>query len=110
MKRLAILLALALVGCGKPPVEGYVIDGDFTPAWIQFIPGSTTCSGSPATCITSPPTFIPWPDRWSLELRNTANDDRDETGWREVSERDYERCNVGERFPDCTDPNMGDAR
>jgi hypothetical protein len=112
MKRLAITMiaGLALVGCAKPPVEGYVIDGEYTPAWIQIIPGSTTCSGNPSTCFTTSAQIIPWPDSWRLKLQNTRSDDRDKTGWREVTQLDYERCNIGERFPDCTDPNVGDAR
>lgn len=120
MKRIVILLALVLVGCSKPPVEGYVIDGDYQPAWTQFIPGtppSQSCSGGygnvPRTCTWSPgtpPQWIPWPPRWELELQNTRNDDRDKTGTREVTREVYERCNVGEKFPDCGNPDAGDTR
>lgn len=101
---------LTLAGCGNPPERGVVIDGNYTPAWTQVIPGRRTCSGKPPTCFISLPTIIPWPDRWKLKLRNTATDNRDEEGWREVSEVEYERCNKGELFPECTDPGVGDVR
>lgn len=120
MKRIAILLTLVLVGCSKPPVEGYVIGGDYTPAWTQHIPGTPptqSCSGGysnvPRTCTWSPGTMPQWIQHrasWELELQNTRNDDRDKTGTREVTEDVYNRCNIGEKFPDCADPNMGDTR
>ncbi|WPH57752.1 hypothetical protein [Mycobacterium phage WXIN] len=69
MKRLLLVAvtSLALAACGNPPERGIVLDGDYTPAWIQVIPGTPPmCSGNPVICTPGTPMqVIPWPDRWS---------------------------------------------
>ena len=50
--------------------------------------------------------IINWPDRWEIEI----TDSRGESGWRELTQTDYERCNLAEVYPECTDPMIGDAR
>jgi hypothetical protein len=102
MKRFSLLLAIPLLAaCGNPPERGTVIDHSFTPAWIQYIPGTTMCSGNPPSCTTMPPQIIPWPDSWKLKLKNTAKDGRDDEGWREVSQSEYEHCDIGAVYPEC---------
>lgn len=101
-------LAISVAGCGNPPERGVVTDANYTPAWVQIIPGTPpVCSGNPPICTPGMPMqVIPWPDRWEIEITDT----RGESGWRELSEAEYERCNLAEVYPECTDPMIGDAR
>ena len=107
---LAVLLII-LTACNKAPSHGIVTDADYTAAWVQFIPGNapTSSCDSKGRCTSTagtPDRFIPWPAKWELEITNEKN----ESGWREVTQLDYERCNLLEKFPECTDPKSGDAR
>ena len=99
-------LAISVAGCSNPPERGVVTDANYTAAWIQVIPGMTTCAGNPPICTTTPMQVIPWPDRWEIEI----TDSQGNSGWRELSEDEYNRCNLAEVFPECTDPMIGDAR
>ena len=101
-------LAISVAGCSNPPERGVVTDANYTPAWIQVIPGTPPiCSGNPPICTPGTPMqIIPWPDRWAIEI----TDSRGESGWRELSEDEYNRCNLAEVYPECTDPMIGDAR
>lgn len=116
MKRIAIAAgaALLLAGCGDHPVpeHGTVTDAKFTPAWTQVIPGTPPmCSGSGTsfTCTPGMPMqVIPWPDAWGLEITDLNN--HDWKGTVEVSHDVYDRCNLGELWPDCSDPRTGDVR
>lgn len=90
---------LALAGCEKAPDHGRVSDMSFQPAWIQYLPGNTFCSGSnPPSCYTTPPQFIPYPDSWRVEV---TSDDGKESGWGEVDHSTYNMCPRGSRWPDC---------
>lgn len=99
---LSLVLMPVLAACGNGPAEGKVVDTEYTPAWIQYMPGSpgrTTCTGNPPRCNTSPgtpPQFIPYPDSWRLRL-----DNGEERGWREVSREEYAACSRDEHFPEC---------
>lgn len=96
-----LALSCVLTACGDHPVpeHGIITDAKFTPAWIQVIPGTTICSGNPPVCTTTPMQVIPWPDEWRLEVTDLKN--HDWTGTTAVSELTYERCNLGELWPEC---------
>ncbi|AHB31762.1 hypothetical protein PBI_BERNARDO_85 [Mycobacterium phage Bernardo] len=82
------------------PEFGTVVDRQYTPAWIQFIPGHTSCSGNPPVCFTSPPQMIPWPDQWSVTVRDEKNPEWEGTVTDSTSAT-YDACQVGELWPVC---------
>ena len=88
---------LAIAGCSTAPERGTVTDTSHTDAWIQIIPGFTTCSGNPTICTTTPMQVIPWPEAWSIEITATNGDH----GWRDVTRDEYDRCPERAVFPDC---------
>jgi len=114
MKRavVAALVALSVAGCGEDtprvPEHGLVIDADYTPAWMQWMPGTTSCSGNPPVCITSPGYPIFWPERWDVTVRDLNNPDW--TGTVEVDQAVYNRCNLRELWPECSREGAGDVR
>ncbi|SIM05794.1 Uncharacterised protein [Mycobacteroides abscessus subsp. abscessus] len=95
-------LVLVLAACGNGPAAGKVMDAEYSPAWVQYLPGSpgtTTCSGNPPRCSRSPgtpPQFISYPEAWRLRLDNGKGN-----GWREVSREEYEACSRDEHYPEC---------
>ncbi|AHG24453.1 hypothetical protein PBI_OAKER_62 [Mycobacterium phage Oaker] len=99
-------LAISVAGCSNPPERGVISDADYHPAWVQVIPGTTTCAGNPMICTTTPTQFIPWPERWEIEITDTKGN----SGWLDVSEDIYGRCKLRSVYPECTDPKIGDAR
>lgn len=113
MKIAAILASAALLisACGgdQPvPERGLITDASHTPAWVQFIPGATTCSGNPPRCSTMPPTMVPWPESWRLEV--TALNNPEWKGTVAVDQSVYEQCNLRELWPECSQESVGDAR
>lgn len=96
---IAVLIAVITSGCSTIK-SGTVTDKDFTPAWMQWMPGTpppSSCTGSPIRCTTTPGTPgypIFHSDEWELRLKN-SNDE----GWREVSQGEYDRYKVGEHYP-----------
>lgn len=88
---------LTVAGCTSAPERGIVTDASHTDAWIQVIPGITTCSGNPPICSIGPAQVIPWPESWSLEI-TAENGDH---GWLDVTADEYDRCPKGAAFPDC---------
>lgn len=98
---LAAAVSLSLVACGDHPVpeHGHVTDRNFTPAWVQWMPGTTTCSGNPPTCSTMPGYPIFWPDSWRVEVTDLRNPDW--SGTVEVSHEDYDKCQMQDLWPDC---------
>jgi len=113
VKIAAILASAALLisACGgdQPvPERGLITDASHTPAWVQFIPGATTCSGNPPRCSTMPPTMVPWPESWRLEV--TALNNPEWKGTVAVDQSVYEQCNLRELWPECSQESVGDAR
>lgn len=104
MRRLTVLLilAVALVGCSRAPAEGTVTGAQHHAAWMQWIAGTsgtTTCSGTPPTCRSTPGVpghFMFWPERWEIEITNG-----DEHGWTDVGQDVFNHCPNGSRYPNC---------
>lgn len=99
----AVLLVLMLAGCNlfdehskwfNQINAGTVHGRDFTPA--HWVSGTTSCSGNPMICSTSPGYMAP--DAWSLDLYANNGDH----GWTEISEQAYDRCAVQQQYPDCS--------
>ncbi len=104
LRRLALVLSMLLLAacdCGHSVTAGTVVKKSHAAAWVQFV----------QTCVSYDPkgwcnayTFIPieWPETWSLKLRDDNQikpaDQRD-TSWVDVPETEYERYEVGERYP-----------
>lgn len=108
---IALMAVMVLVSaCGDRPVpeHGTVTDAKFTPAWMQWMPGVTTCNGTPPMCTTSPGYPIFWPDKWRLTITDLKNSDW--VGTVEVSPTVFDRCNLRELWPDCSETDSGDVR
>lgn len=96
-------VALCLAACGPAPMErGIVTGGEHHPQWTETLP-ITTCSGNPPICTTNY-VFIDHPETWTLKL-----DDGTRKGQRDVTEQGYDRCLIGETWPDCEQPEDGDS-
>lgn len=112
MKAIAALAAAMLVlsGCSDQPVpeHGLVTNAKFTPAWMQWMPGTTMCSGNPPRCTTTPGYPIYWPDEWRLEITDLKNSEW--VGTVEVDRAVYDRCNLRELWPECSHEGSGDVR
>ncbi|AHN83993.1 hypothetical protein SEA_ORANGEOSWALD_84 [Mycobacterium phage OrangeOswald] len=110
MQRASVAVALAaliapLAACGgdQPvPAHGTVIDREFTPAWVQMIPGTPpVCSGNPPVCTPgTPPQLIPWPDQWSMTIRDLNNPEWQGTVT-DGTPTTFDQCEVGELWPEC---------
>ncbi|AXN53325.1 hypothetical protein PBI_THONKO_53 [Mycobacterium phage Thonko] len=113
MRRAPVLAAAAaavslLAACGgdQPvPERGTVTDARYTPAWMQWMPGTTSCSGNPPSCISTPGYPIFWPEEWRLEVTDLSNPEW--VGTVEVDEDVYERCNLRELWPECSYEDSG---
>jgi hypothetical protein len=81
---------LAVVGCA--PESGEVVGRDYSPAWMSTTTQCTT-SGRVQVCS---PQVIHYPESWNLRL-----DDGQDTGWVSVTDDEYDRCHVGDHYPDC---------
>lgn len=99
---LSALLAIFLAGCGGPhpvPEHGTVTDATHTAAWVQWMPGATTCSGQPPVCTTSAGYPIFWPEEWRLEI--TDMDNPDWVGTVGVDREVFEICQIHAVWPQC---------
>ncbi|OHU47290.1 hypothetical protein BKG82_26940 [Mycobacteroides chelonae] len=99
---LTVPLAVALVGCGGPhpvPEHGTVTDARYTAAWVQWMPGTTTCSGQPPVCTTSGGYPIFWPEEWRLEITDMNNPDW--VGTVEVDREVFDKCLLHAVWPQC---------
>ena len=107
MKRLIAVatLALTLSGCNmsdgharwlwNTPDEGTVHGRTYSPESYQWVSGTTSCSGTPTVCTTTPGYMQYYPPSWSLDLYAKDGDH----GWTSVSERAYDRCQVDSWYP-----------
>lgn len=95
MKRSVVFLAaaLALTGCADQMEKGAVTGGNYRPSWVQFIP---ICTGQPIRCTQN---VIFHQESWTLQL-----DDGKTKGHRSVDEAVYNRCLIGELYPECGAP------
>lgn len=102
---------LALAGCGDHPIpeHGSIVGGDHHPAWVQIMPGHTSCSGNPPSCFTSPPQIINHRESWELTVRDLKNFDWEGT-MTFYDPSVYNRCNLGELWPECSKEQSGDTR
>lgn len=120
----AVLAGLLLASCGKPaPTAGYVVEKQYVPArdWVDHAPiyihhcltipyTYSTGSGMSRHTVYSSrqrctSTLMGWnsiprhEDRyWRLELKDDA--DAKHLGWRDVTEVEYQRYEVGAHYPD----------
>jgi hypothetical protein len=93
--------ALALAGCSTIK-SGTVTDKDYTAPWVQIMPGTSGRQECYGTGTTRTCTYIPGTPSypvyhsadWELRLKNSR-----EEGWREVSESEYNRYEVGQQYP-----------
>lgn len=129
MKKLLICLAVAiLAACGgaPPPESGYVIERRFTPAhwkggWESYTVMVYECRSKDGyvhpvavtirECDYEPETHTRWEDHhqwidddWQLKLEDCDLPEGDKkpkckSGWRSVSEREYENFPVGVHYP-----------
>lgn len=103
---LVAFVALALTGLGlafgpavvdalRAPEAGYVTRKDFRPAHVQIV---MTCARYTKNGACAGWTTVPvyHTDSWRLKLREP---DGEKSGWRTVSEAQYERYNLGEWYP-----------
>lgn len=94
---LAILtlgFSLLLVACATP--ETGVVYGRYhypQSQWVQMVCGAYRANGM---CQVQVPVIQTSPERWSLGLRNGEDE-----GQRDVTVREYENCQVGDRYPGC---------
>lgn len=96
-------VALCLAACGPAPMErGIVTGGEHHPQWTEMLPITTCSGGKTPICTTN---FVPivHPETWTLKL-----DDGTRKGQRDVTEQGYDRCLIGETWPDCEQPE-GDS-
>lgn len=114
MKSLPLILAAAVVAvsCGDHPVpeHGRITGAHYTPAGVTVIPGTgPMCSGNPPICTPGMPMqIIPYPEEWHLEVTDLGNPKW--VGTVEVSQAVYNRCNLNELWPECSQEGSGDAR
>lgn len=117
MKKIVAVAACALVlsGCNagdrhakwfSAPKEGRVNAKSYTPAsssWDSGTPSSTSCSGTGnnRVCTTTPGTpghMNYYAEHWDLDIYA----DNGDHGWRTVDRYEYTKCQVGQRYPECT--------
>lgn len=104
-----VILAGLLSGCNmsdgharwlwNTPDAGKIHARNYTPESTTWISGTSgTCSGTPQVCTPGTPGHMQYnPPSWSLDLYAPDGDH----GWTDVSEGDYNKCAVGEQYPDC---------
>jgi len=114
---------ITLAGCAKPVQSGYVVEKQYVPSrdWIDMMPNYyRTCVSIPYTYTTGSGTnrrtvytsrqsctsrligYIPIHRHEDRYFRLDLRDDRDtnRTGWRDVTEQEYGRYEVGAHYPD----------
>jgi hypothetical protein len=85
------LAALALAGCGSAPKSGTVVDKRHHSASTSY---RRSCSGHGHSrhCRQVP---VHHAAKWELDLKAGNG----KTGWRKVSESDYNRYQIGQQYP-----------
>ena len=98
---MVLMTALTLSACAdtpRVPERGTVVDRNHSDAWVQFIPGTTMCSGN--TCTTTPAQLIHHPEEWQVTIRDEHNFDWKGTVTDSTSTT-YDKCGIGELWPEC---------
>ena len=93
----AAAVALLATGCADKLDRGTVTGKDHTPESVVMMPQYTPmCSGNPPICTQKLIGMIPitTPESWTLHLR-----DGEKTGDHDVTESEYAKYQVGERYP-----------
>lgn len=95
-KILPILAAMFFVFCitACAPKQGYIIEKDYDSAYFIYHPSTTSCSGKPVTCRTTPGYQQYIPENFGIKIE-AANGD---TGWRSVSEKTYAKIEIGDYY------------
>lgn len=104
----AVTSAALLTGCNisdsnakwfpwTTPDEGTVNGRSYTPERWQWQAGTTSCSGTPTVCTTTPGHMQYIPEYWSLDLHAPDGDH----GWVVVDEWEFDRCEEKDYYPDC---------
>jgi len=102
VKRLLIAAAaVALAACSAPD-RGEVTDREFEPAHttMESHQSCLTDSKGRQTCTTQyQPRY--YGDSWTIEITDHK---ADESGWRDVTPEEYDRCQIGDEWPECGKP------
>lgn len=98
-KIIAVIACAATLSACAGPKEGVVVDRDHDDAWQSWNSGTQQCSGTGTSrsCWTTPGFWTYHDASWELRL----NDGKGEEGWREVGEIAYNKCLVGDHYPEC---------
>jgi hypothetical protein len=85
------LAALAVAGCGSAPRSGTVVDKRHHAASTSY---RRSCSGHGHSrhCRQVP---VHHAAQWELDLKSSSG----KTGWRSVSQSDYDRYQIGQQYP-----------
>lgn len=89
------LVIVGLTACA--PSKGTVTEKDYDSAYSYWQAGSTTCSGTPTRCTTTPGYVVYVPESYDLLIVNG-----DDKGWVGVSQRTYDSTNVGDYYDNGT--------
>lgn len=87
-----VVITLLLTGCA--PKQGYIIEKDYDSAYFIYHPSTTSCSGKPVICRTTPGYQQYVPENFGIKIE-AANGD---TGWRSVSEKTYAKIEIGDYY------------
>jgi len=99
LRRAVLIAGLALTASACAEPESGVVYARYhydQYQWVQMVCASYNSKGM---CTVQIPVIQTEPERWSLGLQN--GDDR---GTRSVSEHEYMSCDVGDDYPNCTQP------
>lgn len=108
----AAALALTLTGCNvmdnnskwfpwTTPDEGRVNGKTYTPESWHWVAPTTSCSGTPSVCTTTPGYMQHYPEHWDLDIY--ADNGSGDHGWVQVDQWEFDRCEEDDRYPDCTE-------
>lgn len=95
MKRvmlLGVVVALALSGCGNPIPPGEIIEKEHESGGYTTVSSCTTDSKGKRTCTSK---RMGKPECWELEIRDDKGNEHEVC----VSEREWDKWNVGDRYP-----------
>lgn len=97
MRQLTLLTICALTLTACAPTEGEVTNTSYRPGWTE-----TTIRCDPAQPARCTPRVEHYSQTYRLRLDNGTD-----TGWRTVTEHDYQQCPTGAHYPDCTQAGAG---
>lgn len=86
-----ILIVISLTACA--PQQGTVSEKDYDEGYSYWQAGTTTCSGTPSRCTTTPGYMVYVPDSYDLLIVNG-----DDKGWVGVSQRTFDSTEVGDYY------------